>query len=478
MTIPIDRREFLKTTAAGAAICLGAPPLFATNAPPPPPEIISPGCRKSKVRIAKLYLGRPGAHWPTPDLDLKAEMRKYEGEFARMARDFADVDFVVDELVTSTEQAQQLKDQLKNVDGILAIHLSMGIGADLRQLLAAGRPTMLFAAPYSGHDWVGFGRLMKEEEGALLDCMLTTDYSELAVAVRPIRAIHHLREAKILDVTARDLPAEYVKAVQDKFGMRIEQVSRDQILAAYDAVSDADAEAEAKRWIEGAEKIMEPPRDEIVRSCKLALASERLLNERDATMITIDCYGTMWRQLPAYPCIGHARLNNLGLGGMCESDLRSCMTQIVLQGLSGKPGFVNDPTMDTSRNAIILAHCMGTPKMDGPDGEAAPYRLRTIMERQEGCVCQVRMRLNQKVTTAELIGTDELLYFTGQIIEAPDSPRGCRTKITVRVDGDAETLWKNWTAGLHRTTCYGDVTRDLKRFCRFMGVNMVNEAQA
>jgi hypothetical protein len=478
MKLQIDRRDFLKATAAGAAVCLGVPPLLARDAPPLPPYIISPGCRKSKVRLAKLYLGRPGAHWPTPDLDLKAEREKYDGEFARMGKDFADVDFVIDELITSTEQAQQLVEALKGVDGILAIHLSMGIGGDLRALLSAGRPTMLFAAPYSGHEWVGFGRLMQEEQGALLDCMLTTDYSELAAAVRPIRAIHHLREAKILDVTAYDLPADYVTAVRDKFGTQIEQISRDQMLAAFDAVSDADAEVEAKRWIEGAEKIIEPNRDEIVRSCKLALAAERLLDEHDATMFTVDCYGSMWRQLPAYPCIAHARLNNMGLGGMCESDLRSCVTQILLQGLSGRPGFVNDPTMDISRNAIILAHCMGTPKMDGPDGDAAPYRLRTIMERQEGCVCQVRMRLNQRVTTAELIGTDELLYFTGEIIETPDSPRGCRTQITVRVDGDAETLWKNWTAGLHRVACYGDVTKDLQRFCRFTGVNMVNEALA
>jgi hypothetical protein len=474
----IDRREFLKTTAAGAAVCLGVPPLLAAGAPPSPPEIISPGCRRSKVRVAKLYLGRPGAHWPTPDLDLMAEMRRYEDEFVRMAGDFADVDFVANELITSTEQAQQLTDKLKNVDGILAIHLSMGIGADLRTILSAGRPTMLYAAPYSGHDWVGFGRLMKEKEGALLDCLLTTDYSQLAAAVRPIRAIHHLREAKILDVTARDLPAEYVNAVKEKFGTQIEQITREQVLAAYDAVSDADAEAEAKRWIAGAEKVVEPSRDEIFRSCKLALAAQRLLDEHDATMFTVDCYGTMWRQLPAYPCIALARLNNLGLGGMCESDLRSCLTQILFQGLSGRPGFVNDPTMDTSRNAIILAHCMGTPKMDGPDGEPAPYRLRSIMERQEGCVCQVRMRLDQKVTIAELVGTDQLLYFTGRIIETPDLPRGCRTKITVRVDGDAETLWKNWTAGLHRVTCYGDLTKDLERFCRFTGVNMVNEALA
>jgi L-fucose isomerase-like protein len=277
-------------------------------------------------------------------------------------------------------------------------------------------------------------------------------------------------------VTASDLPADYVSAVREKLGTQIVRLGRDEVLAAYDAVSGADAEAEAKGWITGAERIVEPARDEIVRSCRLALAMQRLLDQHEATLITIDCYGTMWRQLPAYPCIGHARLNNLGLGGMCESQLEASVTQILLQGLSGRPGFVNDPTVDTSRNAIILAHCMGTPKMDGPDGQSAPYQLRTIMERQEGCVCQVRMRLNQPVTSAQLIGTDRLLYFTGQIIDTPDQPRGCRTKIAVRVDGDAEKLWRNWTGGLHRVTCYGDLTRDLERFCRFKGVTMVKEA--
>ena len=134
--------------------------------------------------------------------------------------------------------------------------------------------------------------------------------------------------------------------------------------------------------------------------------------------------------------------------------------------------------MDVSVNGIILAHCMGTPKMDGPDGPAAPYKLRTIMERQEGAVCQVRMRIGQKVTQAELIGTDRMLYFTGDIIAAPDVPRGCRTKITVKVDGSVEKLWQNWAHGLHRVTCYGDLARDLARFCRFKTIQLVNEASA
>jgi len=132
--------------------------------------------------------------------------------------------------------------------------------------------------------------------------------------------------------------------------------------------------------------------------------------------------------------------------------------------------------MDESVRGIILAHCLGSFKMDGPDLPAGPYRLRTIMERQEGCVPQSRMRVGQKVTQAILVGTDQLLYFTGDIIEAPDIDRGCRTKITVKVDGDLDKLWQNWSQGLHRVTCYGDLTLDLKRFCRYTGINLVNEA--
>jgi hypothetical protein len=150
------------------------------------------------------------------------------------------------------------------------------------------------------------------------------------------------------------------------------------------------------------------------------------------------------------------------------------MTHILFQGLSGKPGFISDPTMDGEN--VILAHCLGSTRMDGPDKEPAPYKLRTIMEREEGAVPQVKMRVGQKVTQAELVRPNLLIYWTGDIVAVPEIDRGCRTKITVSVDGDAEKLWQNWSHGLHRSTCYGDLTQDLKRFCRFKGIEMVNEA--
>jgi L-fucose isomerase-like protein len=409
-------------------------------------------------------------------MEINAERDRYEAQFARMSSEFADVEFIGNELITNKTQLAAIEDAIENCDGILAIHLSMGISEVLREVLGSKKPTVLFAAPYSGHEWSGYGALRKQEIGSRLECMLTSDLAKLAEAIRPFRAIHHLREAKIINVTSRAIPAQYQSAIKEKFGTEMKTLDREGMLNFYNSVSDADAEAETESWLRGAQKVVEPSRDEVFRSCKLALAFEKVLAEEQATVLTVDCYGTMYRQLPAFPCVGFVRLNAMGLGGICESDLTSAMTFILMQGLSGRPGFISDPTMDESKNAIILAHCLGSTKMDGPGGPTAPYRLRSIMERQEGCVPQVFMRQGQKVTQGWLTGTEQLLYFTGDIIEVPDDERGCRTKITVKVDGDAEKLWQNWSHGLHRLTVYGDLTPDLKRFCRFTNIKMVNEA--
>jgi hypothetical protein len=481
----IKRRDFLKISAAGGAVCAAGPTLFSqSSASGPGPgvaKIVSPGCRGTKVKVAKLYMGKPQPHWPKPTLDLAEEVRFYESEFARLGSEFSDVDFTVNELVTSPEEVLALGDRLKDVDGILAVHLTIWIGPILDAVIDRGKPTMIFAAPYSGHEWTGYGNLLSQERGRLVECLLTSDRDELAFAVRPFRAIHHLREAKILNLTTRPFE-EYAASVQGAFGTRIERLGLERVLDAYEAVKETGARAETDRWLLGAERVVEPSRNEVDKSCRLALALERILDEEEATVMTIDCYGSMWDKtikLPAYPCVGFSQLNNRGLGGICESDLRSAMTHILYQGLSGRPGFISDPTVDEGKNAIILAHCMGTTHMDGPGKPGHPYKLRSVMEREEGVVPQVEMRVGQKVTQAILVGTNRIQYFTGEIVEAPvgvEHDRGCRTKIAVRVDGDLPRLWRNWSQGLHRQTCYGDLTRELKVFSKFKNIALVDEA--
>ncbi len=477
----VKRRDFIQLALAGGAFCLFPPSLRAFQAGTGISKLISPGNRRSKVRVARFYMASTHGPWPKPNLDLKKEIGVYENAFRLMKDEMADVDFVVDELVTSAAQVQGLRDRLIGVDGILVIHLNIEIWPVLQEILRGEKPTMVFAVPYSGHEWTAFGDLRKQPLGARMDCILTSDLRQLATAIRPFRAIHHFREAKILNVTTNNFEDYAVKA-REKFGIEIVPVNLARVEDVYRSISDRVAAAETELWIRRAEQVVEPSKEDIFKSCKLALAFEKLLDAEDATVLTVDCYGSMWDKtikLPAYPCLGFARLNDMGWGGICESDLRSAMTHVLFQGLAGKPGFVSDPTVDEAENSIILAHCMGTPKMDGPKGPAASYKLRTVMERQEGVVPQVKMRIGEKVTQAILVGMDRLRYFTGSIIETPvalSDDRGCRTKINVRVDGDAEKLWKNWTAGLHRQTCYGDITKEMGFFCRFKDIQMINEA--
>jgi len=479
----LRRREFIRLAAAGGALCAAGPRLWPFGAADGESagKLVSPGCRGTKVKVARLFVAIPRGNWPKPTLDLQQEMAFYKAEFARMKDEFADIDFAVDELVGTPGQVTALRDRLAGVDGILAIHLNIDTGAIFNEILAAARPTIIFARPYSGHEWVDFGEIRRQPLGAKLDCLLTSDTSQLAVAVRPFRAIHHLREAKVINLSTADF-SEYAGEVKARLGTEIRPVGLDRMLALYNGISDGDAAAEADRWIKGAAQVVEPPPDDIFRSAKLALAFERLLDEEGATVMTVDCYGTMWDQtikLPAYPCLGFARLNNMGLGGICESDLRSTMIHIIFQGLVGRPGFVSDPTVDESRGSIILAHCVGTPRMDGPAKPAAPYKIRTVLERQEGVVTQVEMRVGERVTQAMLTDMDTMRYFTGTVIAAPvglADDRGCRTKIEVKVDGDITRLWQNWTAGLHRQTVYGDIRRELGFFARFKEIRLIDEA--
>ena len=479
----LNRREFIRLagTGVGAACCLAAPGIRPVWASPQGSPLVSPGCRTSKVKVARLFVAKPGSAWPKPTLDLHQEIAFYREEFARLKEDFADIDFCVDELVTKPAHVAALKERIQGADGVLVIQLNIETRDILDETLRAGRPTILFARPYSGHEWVDYGALRRDPLGAKLDCLLTSDTGTLSLAVRPFRAIHHLREARIVNLSTADFSG-YAETMKAKFGTVIRPVSLQRLESLYRDVSDRDAQAETERWLREAAQLVEPSREDVFRSCRLALAFERLLAEEDATVMTVDCYGTMWDRtikLPAYPCLGFARLNDLGLGGICESDLRCAMVHIIFQGLTGRPGFVSDPTVDESRESIILAHCMGTPKMSGPSKPAAPYKLRTVMERQEGVVPQVEMRTGERVTQAILVGNDTIRYFTGTIIAAPvglDADRGCRTKIEVKVDGGITRLWQNWTAGLHRQTVYGDIRKELELFARFAGTHLVDEA--
>lgn len=152
----VERRQFLQVAASAPLVYFGVHSVLSAGVAHGASPIISPGCRGSKVRVAKIYLGVPKAPWPTPKMDLDEEVKRYEAEFAKRSKEFADVDFTVSELVSTADQAKKVKERLGDVEGILAIHLSMGISGMLGEALVDGQTDDAVCRPVFGTRVVGF----------------------------------------------------------------------------------------------------------------------------------------------------------------------------------------------------------------------------------------------------------------------------------------------------------------------------------
>jgi L-fucose isomerase-like protein len=466
----LSRRCFIKSTAAGLASSGALVALAQKLAAASAPVALGP---KSKVRIGEIYLGREHPGWPMSTVDVPADMKSFEQSLAKLAPRLTDVEFVEAGLVQTDQQLAAAKELFKSVDGILVIHLTMGIGAQLQSLMELGIPVVLFALPYSGHEWHTIAGWQRQ--GKLIEVYPSSKVEDVLVAIRPFRAIHRLKEARILNVNQGPADAAYCKAIQEKFGTEIVSLNLPDLQKAYDAADRSEAMADARRWIKEAQKIVEPTKEEILRSSLMYVAMRNLLAERGAVAITMNCLGMgLIQRGMGYPCLGFVRLNNMGLGGICEADLKSSMTHLIFVYLVGKPGFVSDPVFDVSSNSIIHAHCVAATQMEGPDTRPSPYHIRSHLEDGKGASLMVKMPIGKKVSMARLIGTDKMLFSTGDAVDSPFVDRGCRTKLTMKV-ADIDKFIDNWSSGLHRVVFYGDHTSDLNRYCRFARIQLIRE---
>jgi L-fucose isomerase-like protein len=235
--------------------------------------------------------------------------------------------------------------------------------------------------------------------------------------------------------------------------------------------------------------VVEPKQEEIVDSMRLYLTLQEVMKKEKANAIAIDCLGGFGRgELPAYPCVAFSRLNDAGLYGVCECDLESTMTQLLVTSFSGKPGFVTDPVFDTSKGEVIHAHCVSATRLQGFDREPSSYLVRTHLEDHKGVSMQVLAPAGGPVTVARFADPKRLMISTGEAIGNADNERGCRTKIRTRVT-DARKMLAGWSAALntgptmpgtrdllHRVLFYGDHVAQVERLGRLLGFRVIHEA--
>jgi hypothetical protein len=423
--------------------------------------------------VRKVYLASQTPSWPRPDVNLeqdKAEIEAQLEEFQK--RHPGRIKFTGGELLREGTDISAWMSAAANDDAILAFNLTSGLGAILTKVTSVGRPTLLFSRLYAGHSWSNFAGFAQKRMKA--DVVASSDFGDLDAYVDVFRAIHFLRHSKVLLISPTSggrRGEEFTK----QYGTGIAAPSYAELKAAYEAADAGQARRMAEEFIRGAVRVVEPSREEIVNSVRLYLGMKDFLRQQKANAIAIDCLGGFKRNdLPAYPCVGFSKLNDEGLFGVCECDLNSTMTQLLVTALAEVPGFVSDPVFDTSRNEVIHAHCVAATAMAGLKAARSPYIVRSHLEDNKDVSMQVLAPATGTVTVAKFATAGKFLVSTGEVTGTVDNPRGCRTKIRTRVS-DARKFLEVYSAGLHRVVFYGDHMAALNRFSRLNGLELVRE---
>ncbi len=270
------------------------------------------------------------------------------------------------------------------------------------------------------------------------------------------------------------------KEIEQRLGIGVVEIGFEELSAACQSADGDQARQLAARWKAAARSVLlDDPDTTLEQSARLYLAQQAVLEKHQAEAITINCLGGFYGgHLAAYPCLGFVELLDTGLVGACEADLLSTVTMIVMKHLVGRPGFISDPVLDTSRRQIIYAHCVAPTRMFGPGSEPNPFEILTHSEDRQGASVRSFLPLDYMTTTMEIHpGRQEILLHRAKAVENVVIDRACRTKLAGEIVGDVEKLFTFWDQyGWHRVTFYGDLKEPVQELAAALKFQFTEEA--
>ncbi len=467
---PFNRRQFLTVCAGCAArsACAGSaatliPTIAAAQDSLP---------EKPRVRLVFSHITPEKPTWPYQGFDYDGRKKDLAG---RLTKACPNIEFLP-ETAMNADDARKILVKDAEVDGYVVYMLGLWPRAGDVIASASGKPTIFVDDLYAGSGEFLISYAAAKRKGLKVAGVSSSRFEDVVQAVRAFEVLKKLKAATILDVTDRN-PGTNASAITDVFGVSVKKIDSKQYNDFYSRADKDEGSMWAKRWIKGAQKVVEPTPEEIEKSGLIYVAMKDLMHEHRADAITVDCLGLFYNgKAPAYPCLGFFQMNNDGKVGACEADLQSTITMLAMTYLTGKPGYISDPVIDTSKNQIIYAHCVAPSKVQGPDGPASPYYIRSHSEDRQGASVRVVMPINEVTTTLRFNPvTREVVFHQAKAVGNIDEDKACRTKLAAEVR-DVRKLMEEWDRwGWHRVTFYGDLRQPVETLSSLLGFKMVME---
>lgn len=469
----MDRRRFLQA-AGGTLACCALTPLMGSALYAADPMSRTPIFPKSKAKVDLVFIhvASPRPTWPTKNYDYAKRKKEILDKLIPLC---PNVEFAVKHSATN-ESAKEILDDQKERDGILVYQIGLSTaGTDL--FVRSGKPVVLVDDLFGGTGRVLALSGVATAEKLPVVVVSSSDMKDVAAAANLFYVMRAMRTSRIVTATNRNVTAG-AGFIKDLYGAELLRLAPEELDEYYSKADAREAEVWADYWMKNARKVVEPTREEITKSGRMYLAMSRALADKRADAVTVDCLGLFYSgKMTAYPCLGFFQLNNDGSTGVCEGDLDSTCSQLLIRYLTGRPGYVSDPVIDTAKDEIIYAHCVGTNKVYGPKGKANPYIIRTHAEDEQGASIQSLMPTGEIVTTLKVrTGDKHMVIHTAKAVSNSDEPKACRTKLVAKTN--TKSLLRNWSIGWHRVTVYRDWREQAMNLARLYGMTVFEEDEA
>lgn len=465
---PLSRREFIGGCAACAAGLMG---LSAIAAKPAAAQASADG-EKPKIRLVFTHIPPQTPTWPNIGYDYEGRKRELAG---KLMKGCPGIEFIP-ATAQNADDAKKILEADKEVDGYLIYMIGIWTGAP-QTIAAAGKPTLFVDDLYGGSGEFLVAYSSAKRQGLKVAGVSSSRIEDVIQAAKCFECIKKLQSSVILRIGGGfGCSAEGVEKV---FGTKTIEMNYDLLNELYKKADRNEARKLAQQWTKQAEKIVEPSNQEIENSAAMYLAMRDLMQQNKARAIAINCLGGFYGgKITAYPCLGFFQFNNDGFVGACEGDLTSTITMLLMGYLVGRPGYISDPVIDTSKNQIIYAHCVAPSKVFGPNGPSNPYHIRSHSEDRKGACVRSLMPLGEMTTTLEFNPDNrKVIFHQGKSVANIDEDKACRTKLAAEPKGSIDKLLKYWDQwGWHRVTFYGDLKYPVEHIAGLLGFEMVEEA--
>lgn len=519
-----SRRRFISTCAACGA-CMAMSPLSSIVMEPDVSNSSIISTAKKKMRIRIIYslhdLVQPVPDWPNLGFDFQPHIEDINAALIKALPSFE----FISTMATGQEDAEKIlsQDKSQGMDGYIVFQMNCW-NRVVQTIAKSEKPVLYVDFKYAGSGGfltytsdfiltnqpnVGFVsspriedliaavkcfEILANKNGSIEDFVAATVIArkkstkksgELTFAPDQLQTLstdetlRRMKESKI--VALRDSTSRFDNPVM---GIPVEYASFAELNYLWENADPHEARAIAERWKAKATKVI-GPRDNIIQdSAAMYLAMKAILKNHNANAITVNCLGGFYsNQIHAYPCLGFMELNNEGLIGACECDIDSTSTMLAINSMTeGRPGFISDPVVDTSKNQVIYAHCMSPTKAFGPKGPESPFEILTHSEDRQGACNRALLPIGYLTTTLRFgRNLNEIVMHQGVTVENDPDDRACRTKLCVEPIGDLEKVfytgqWGGGRFGWHRVTFYGDLKEQVYALANAVGWKVIEEA--